>query len=38
MLHESFFIAIYLASNEYGLIFVIPNAPWVNGDLRRMIE
>jgi tRNA uridine 5-carbamoylmethylation protein Kti12 len=33
-----FFIAIYLADNEYGLVFVIPDSPWVNGDLRRMIE
>jgi tRNA uridine 5-carbamoylmethylation protein Kti12 len=38
MLRDGFFIAIYLANNEYGLIFVIPNAPWVNGNLRRMIE
>ena len=38
MKQGDFFIAIYLANNEYGLIFVIPDAPWVNGDLRRMIE
>jgi hypothetical protein len=38
MLRDGFFIAIYLANNEYGLIFVIPDAPWVNGDLRAMIE
>ena len=33
-----FFIAIYLANNEYGLCFVIPDAPWVNGELRELIE
>jgi tRNA uridine 5-carbamoylmethylation protein Kti12 len=38
MLRDGFFIAIYLADNEYGLVFVIPDAPWVDGDLRRMIE
>ena len=38
MLRDGFFIAIYLANNEYGLIFVIPDAPWVNGELRLMIE
>ena len=38
MLREGFFIAIYLANNEYGLCFVIPDAPWVNGELRQLIE
>ena len=33
-----FFIAIYLANNEYVLCFVIPDADWVNGELREMIE
>ena len=27
MLRDGFFIAIYLANNEYGLVFVIPDAP-----------
>ena len=38
MLRDGCFIAIYLANNEYGLVFVIPDAPWVNGELRQMIE
>ena len=38
MLRDGFFIAIYLANNEYGLVFIIPDAPWVNGVLRRLIE
>jgi len=38
MLRGDFFIAIYLANNEYGLTFVIPDAPWVDGKLREFIE
>ena len=38
MRRDGYFIAIYLADNEYGLVFVIPDAPWVNGDLRALIE
>jgi hypothetical protein len=38
MLRDGFFIAIYLANNEYGLTFVIPDADWVNGELREFIE
>jgi hypothetical protein len=37
MLRDGFFIAIWLANNEYGLTFVIPDAPWVNGEFRDMI-
>ena len=38
MLRGDFFIGIYLADNEYGLCFVIPDAPWVDGELRSLIE
>ena len=37
-LRDGFYIAIYLANNEYGLTFIIPNADWVTGELREMIE
>jgi hypothetical protein len=37
-LRNGFFIAIWLANNEYGLTFVIPDADWVTGELRDMIE
>ena len=37
-LQDDFFIAIYLANNEYGLSFVIPDEEWVEGKLREMIE
>jgi hypothetical protein len=36
-LRDGFFVAIYLANNEYGLCFVIPDAPWVDGELRELI-
>jgi hypothetical protein len=38
ILQGDFFIAIYLANNEYGLTFVIPDADWVTGELRKMIK
>jgi hypothetical protein len=38
MLRDGFYTAIYLANNEYGLTFVIPDTDWVNGELRDMIE
>jgi hypothetical protein len=34
----AFFQAIFLANNEFGIVFVIPDAPWVNGKLRKVIE
>jgi hypothetical protein len=38
MLQGDFYIAIYLANNEYGLTFVIPDTDWIDGELREMIE
>ena len=38
MLQGDFFVAIYLANNEYGLTFVIPDADWITGELRALIE
>jgi len=37
-LRDGFFIAIYLANNEYGLTFVIPDADWLTSELRTFIE
>jgi hypothetical protein len=37
-LRGDFFYAVYLANNEYGLGFVIPNADWVKGELRTLLE
>jgi hypothetical protein len=38
MLRDGFYIGIWLANNEYGLTFVIPDADWVTGELREFIE
>ena len=35
---DDYFIGIYLANNQFGLCFAIPDAPWVDGDLRKVIE
>ena len=32
------FIAIFLANNEFGICFVIPDGDWVQGELREVIE
>jgi hypothetical protein len=37
-LRNGFYIGIWLANNEYGLTFVIPDADWVDGELREFIE
>ena len=33
-----FFQAVFLANNEFGLVFLIPDEPWVNGKLREVIN
>jgi hypothetical protein len=33
-----FFIAVFLANNQFGLVFVIPDVPWVNDELREVME
>ena len=38
MRRGDFFIAIYLANNEYGLVFVIPDAPWLSPEVRDMLD
>ena len=35
---DGFFQAIFLANNEFGIVFIIPDAPWVDGKLREVIE
>ena len=31
-------LGIYLGTDDYGMAFVIPDAPWVNGELRQVLE
>lgn len=37
-MHSGYFHAVYLANNEFGISFVIPDAPWVKGELRTVLE
>lgn len=36
--HEGYFHAVYLTNNEFALEFVIPDADWLPGDLRKSLE
>jgi hypothetical protein len=36
--HRGHFHAIYLANNDYGLSFLIPDEPWLRGRLRELLE
>lgn len=33
-----FYLAIYLWNDDAGMSFVIPNAPWVCGKLRELLD
>ena len=35
---DGFYQAVFLANDQFGIVFIIPDADWVDGDLRRMIE
>ena len=35
---DGHFLGIYLGTDDYGMAFVIPDAPWVNGELRKVLE
>ena len=35
---DGFYTAIYLANNESGMVFVIPDAPWLSPEVRDMLE
>jgi hypothetical protein len=37
-MHGEFFHAVYLANNEFGISFLIPDEPWVRGKLRTVLE
>ncbi|MCK4999516.1 MAG: hypothetical protein KAS23_08270 [Anaerohalosphaera sp.] len=34
---DGFYLAIFLANNSYGIVFVIPDEDWVKGELRECI-
>ena len=37
-MRHGFIYAVYLGTDDYGMGFVIPDAPWVNGELREVLE
>lgn len=36
--HGHYFHAIHLTNNQFGIGFLIPDAPWVSGKLRVVLE
>ena len=37
-MRHGFIYAVYLGTDDYGMGFVIPDAPWINGELRQILE
>ena len=37
-MQEAHYCAIYLANNQFAITFLIPDADWVEGKLRRHLE
>ena len=37
-LRQGFFVATFLGTDDYGLLFIVPDEPWVNGELRQVLE
>ena len=37
-MRHGFIYAVYLGTDDYGIGFLIPDAEWVNGELRQVLE
>ena len=37
-MRDGFIYAVYLGTDDYGMGFVIPDADWVNGRLREVLD
>ena len=37
-MRDGFIYAVYLGTDDYGMRFVIPDADWVTGRLRKVLE
>ena len=37
-MRQGFYYAVYLGTDDYGMGFVIPDAPWIDGPLRETLE
>jgi hypothetical protein len=37
-LEKGMFVAVFLANNRFGLVFIIPDEPWLPNKLRNVLE
>jgi hypothetical protein len=37
-MRDGFFYAVYLGTDDYGMGVIIPDAPWVDGRLREVLD
>ena len=37
-MRDGYFYAVYLGTDDYGMGFVIPDADWINGRLREVLD
>jgi hypothetical protein len=37
-MRHGYIYAVYLGTDDYGMGFLIPDADWINGDLRTVLE
>jgi hypothetical protein len=37
-LRQGFFLAILVTTDDFGLVFAVPDEPWVDGELRTVLE
>jgi len=38
LLEDGYYKAIFLANNEFGIVFIIPDQDWINGELRQVLN
>jgi hypothetical protein len=36
--HDGFYVAVFLANNDFGLVFVIPDEDWLPAEARDALE
>ena len=35
---DGFYVAVFLANNQFGLVFIIPDEPWLPDELRKVLD
>ena len=38
LLEDGYYKAIFLANNDFGIVFLIEDTPWLNGELRQVLN